>query len=161
MPNREGNVTQGLYFCNWMPVAKKKINETIDPSSIDYIQQQRKFVNSAVDIFSNCTGNWFTYCEKKCPFSCLSSFLYSTYESNPWTSDQVLPSSLEYSKLKDCCSLISLTIAPSQENFFYTPKYDFISTISNVFGIVSLWLGIVLLDLIKFTRKFLEIIFKR
>ena len=149
--DRQGNATRNLFLCDWMKMAKKKLNETIDTSNTgDLIHKEKKLQRMALKIFSGCTGSWVTYCEKKCGIACRFAFVETENEIDRWPSKQRTSISAEDRELNKCCALISIQYNQIQRNFVYTPKYDFVSTMSNVFGIVSLWLGFILLDVVKY-----------
>ena len=154
LADRKGNWTKNLFLCDWMEMAKKKLNETIDPHSPNFLEQNKKLEQQAFNIFDNCTGSWFDFCEKKCRLSCYSVFIDLTYEVDPWPSKQRTEASAEDLNLEKCCALISLRYNRYQKKFIYTPRYELVSTVSNIFGIVNLWLGFILVGGLHYFKKF-------
>lgn len=156
------NTTKNLLLCNWMKMAKGRLNETIDKDSEDFVQQQHRLQRSASQIFAECMNSYVVYCEDKCPASCIYSSYAISYERTLWPSEEKFNKSETSRNLRRCCSIVSTAYQGDFKRLIlFSPKYDFFSTFSSLIGIFSLWIGLTAVSILPFSKSLIQQIFNK
>ena len=159
----QGNGTKNIYLCDWMSMAEGQLNQSIinDSISENFIHQQRQLQKLALKNYISCSSVHFEKCNQKCPYSCEFSFIESNAELSTFEKIQKVNGEVKVLNRRNT-GLISVKYETENEIVYnYKPKYEFLSTMSNVLGIISLWTAFKMVAFPSFCRSVIKLITRR